>query len=434
MLTKYSIKFITIFIFSLLLGLILGNRVIITMSVVPLSLILVGIILESPGDLIIQNNWNSSRIWVGDILEIKYAITVSKGLGPVFLHQELPPHFALIEGNNFQVFWKGWHSRKFIFSYKICCTKRGIYTFAPVKWESNHVLKLTQPHLGDSGESIEIQVHPKILNIRRVKNLKGIAAVPFPVNDIAKMGVTTTDFREIRNYTYGDPIKNINWKATARCASQQAWPLTNEYEVEGKKTIWVFLDSTSKLEIGTNINNALEYCIEAANAITYYYINQGYRVGMYIFNGGGQLFYPDAGKKQFLKISRHLLGLKAGTHSDEFPIAIEKSRQFILGNSPMCVIITGLDSQHADTITTGVKQLHQMLGRQRHKLPVMVINIAGYNIMPSHQEYDENACNLLKIKTRPKIQQLRHLGASVLEWSPLKESFGTALLKQVKTR
>jgi len=51
---------------------------------------------------------------------------------------------------------------------------------------------------GDSGESIEIQVHPKILNIRRVKNLKGIAAVPFPVNDIAKMGVTTTDFREIR--------------------------------------------------------------------------------------------------------------------------------------------------------------------------------------------------------------------------------------------
>jgi len=434
MLTKYSLKFITIFIFSLLLGLILGNRVIITMSVLPLSLILVGIILESPDDLVIQNNWNSSRIWVGDNIGISYEVTVGKGLGPVFLFQELPRHFALIEGNNFQVFWKGWHSRKFTFSYKICCTKRGIYTFPPVKWESNQVLKLTQPHEGDSGESIEIQVHPKILNIRRVRNLKGIAAIPFPVNDIAKMGVATTDFREIRNYTYGDPIKNINWKATARSASQQVWPLTNEYEVEGKKTIWLFLDSAGELEIGTNIKNAFEYSIEAANAITYYYVDQGYRVGMYIFNGGGELFYPDAGKKQFLKISRHLLGLEAGMHSDKFPTAIEKSRQYILGNSPMCVIITGLDSQHADTIIAGVKQLRQMLGRQRHKLPILVINIAGYNIMPTHKEYDDNACVLLKLRTRPKIQQLRHLGASVLDWSPLKESFGTALLKQLKAR
>jgi len=303
-----------------------------------------------------------------------------------------------------------------------------------VKWESNQVLRLTQTHEGDSGEFIEIQVHPKILNIRRIRNLKGIAAVPFPVNDFAKIGVATTDFREIRNYTYGDPIKNINWKATARDTRPQAWPLTNEYEVEGKKTIWLFLDCSQELELGTNIKNAFEYCVEAANAITYYYVDRGYRVGMYIFNGDGELFYPDVGKKQFLKISKHLLGLKPGVHSDEFPVAVEKSRQYIMGNNPLCVIITGLDSGHADSIATGVKQLHHMLGRQRRKLPVMVINIAGYNIMLTHSEYDENACVLLKLKTRPKLLQLRRLGVSVLDWSPLQESFGTALLRQVRAR
>jgi len=91
--------------------LILGNRIIIAMSLLPLSFILVGIILESPGDLLIRKTWNSSRIWVGDTIEIKYEVTVRKGLGPVFLFQDLPAHFALVEGNNFQVFWKGWHSR-----------------------------------------------------------------------------------------------------------------------------------------------------------------------------------------------------------------------------------------------------------------------------------------------------------------------------------
>jgi uncharacterized protein (DUF58 family) len=434
MLTKYSLKFIAIFIFCLLLGLILGNRIIIAMSLLPLSFVLVGIILESPGDLLIRKTWNSSRIWVGDTIEIKYEVTVRKGLGPVFLFQDLPAHFALVEGNNFQVFWKGRHSGNYTFAYKICCTKRGIYTFFPVKWESNHVLKLTQSHQGDSGESVEIQVHPKILNIRRVKNLKGISSVPFPVNDIAKMGVATTDFREIRSYVYGDPIKNINWKATARVSSPDSWPLTNEYEVEGKKTVWLFLDAAGELEIGTNIHNAFEYCIEAANALTYYYINQGYRVGMYIFNGGGELLYPDAGKKQFLKISRHLLGLRTGTRNDEFLSAIEKSRQYILGNTPLCVIITGLDSKHADTITAGVKQLHRMLGRRRQKLPVMVVNVAGYNIMPAHRELDENARVLLKLKTHPKIQELRRMGAAVLDWSPARESFGTALIRQMRVR
>jgi len=77
--------------------------------------------------------------------------------------------------------------------------------------------------------------------------------------------------------------------------------------------------------------------------------------------------------------------------NDEFLSAIEKSRQYILGNAPLCVIITGLDSKHADTITAGVKQLHRMLGRRRQKLPVMVVNVAGYNIMPAHRELDENA-------------------------------------------
>jgi len=82
--------------------------------------------------------------------------------------------------------------------------------------------------------------------------------VPFPINDMAKIGVATTDFREIRNYVYGDPIKNINWKATARSSSPEMWPLTNEYEVEGKKTVWLFLDTAGELEIGTNINNAFD--------------------------------------------------------------------------------------------------------------------------------------------------------------------------------
>ena len=230
------------------------------------------------------------------------------------------------------------------------------------------------------------------------------------------------------------PIKSINWKATARSASPQPWPLVNEYEVEGKKAVWLFLDASGILEVGTDIENAFEYCLEASNSVLYFFLDRGYRVGMYVFNNNEKLYYPDAGQKQFLKISRELVGLKAEKKYDEFPLAVEKCRSYILGYNPLCVIITGLDNSHSDSIVRGTKKLRVLRGRQKRKLPVMVINIAGYNVMPARNDYDINNPVIMKLNTRPRVLQLRRLGASVLDWNPRKESFGTALLKLMKVQ
>ncbi len=434
MLTTRSVKFIALFIGCLIIGLILGNQIILAMSLAPLSLIILGVITETPGQLNIRTRKLVSQAWVGDVAQIKYEITVSSGLGIISFFQALPPHFALVEGNNLRVFWKGWHNQTLNFTYKIRCTKRGNYTLPAIQWEANHALRLTQTRGGSLGEPVTLTVRPKILNVRRIRGLPGIATSPFPVIDIAKIGVATTDFREIRHYVYGDPIKNINWKATARNTSPQPWPLTNEYEVEGKKAVWLFLDACRALEVGTDIENVFEYCLEATNGVVYYFLDRGYRVGMYIYNDGEKLFYPDAGKKQFLKISRELIDLKAGSKCDEFPTAIEKCRRYILGYNPLCVVVTRLDSRYSDNVIMGMKKLYQLRGRQRHKLPAMVINVAGYNIVSNNDGYENNTTVLMQLNARPRVQQLRRLGTSVLDWNPRKESFGTALLKQVKTR
>ena len=284
------------------------------------------------------------------------------------------------------------------------------------------------------GEEYDLTVSPKIFNVRRIRGIPGIAASPFPVLDMAKLGVATTDFREIRNYVYGDPVKNINWKATARNSSPQSWPLVNEYEVEGKKAVWLFLDASGILEVGTDIENAFEYCLEAANSILYFFLDRGYRVGMYVFNNSDVLYYPDTGKKQFIKISRELIGLKSEKKYDEFPIAVEKCRRYILGYNPLCVIVTGLDNRFSDSIINGTKKLKVLRGRQKRKLPVIIINIAGYNIITARNDFESNSPVIMNLITRPRIMQLRRLGASVLDWNPRKVSFGTALLSLMKVR
>jgi uncharacterized protein (DUF58 family) len=249
------------------------------------------------------------------------------------------------------------------------------------------------------------------------------------------MGVATTDFREIRDYVNGDPVKNINWKATARQAAQgKNWPLVNEYEVEGKKSVWIFLDTASYLEVGTNIENAFEYCLEAVNGLVYYYTDRGYRVGMYIYNDGGRLFYPDAGKKQFLRISRELIRLDTSAKFNELPQAIEKCRRYLLGYNPLCVIVTRLDTKYSDDVLRGVTKLKLLRGRRTRKLPVMVVTVPGYNIIPRLNEYDDNSAMLLRMETRPRAQQIRRMGAGLLEWNPRQENFSTALLRQVKSK
>jgi len=434
MLTQRTVKLIILFCGSLITGLIFGNLIVIIMSLLPLCLLAVALVVNPPGQFNLDTHQSIKRAWVGDNIEIKYEITSKHGIGYFTVFQDIAPHFSLVEGNNFRIFWKSWKTQTFVLSYKICCTKRGLYKIQPLKWEASHPLNLKKANHGTLGEEYDLTVSPRIFNVKRIRGIPGIAASPFPVLDIARLGVATTDFREIRNYVYGDPVKNINWKATARNSSPQSWPLVNEYEVEGKKAVWLFLDASGILEVGTDIENAFEYCLEAANSILYFFLDRGYRVGMYVFNNNDQLYYPDTGKKQFIKISRQLIGLKAERKYDEFPVAVEKCRSYILGYNPLCVIVTGLDNRHGDSIIKGTRKLKVLRGRQRRKLPVIIINVAGYNVVPTRNNYETNIPVIMNLNTRPRITQLRRLGASVLDWNPRKVSFGTALLSLMKVK
>jgi hypothetical protein len=60
--------------------------------------------------------------------------------------------------------------------------------------------------------------------------------------------------------------------------------------------------------------------------------------------------------------------------------------------------------------------------------------VAGYTTIPTRGEYEGHAAVLLRVQTRPLVSLLRRMRASVLEWDPKRESFGVALMRQVRTR
>lgn len=436
MLTREAATYIAIFTGIFVAGLVIGNTIVLSASLAPLFIVLVGLMLEQPRSFDGTMQPVQKSIWLGGVIEVTCEVVIKGGIGVVVLSQQIPPSFELVEGNNVKMIWKGLGQKSTTFSYKTRCMRRGKYELDQIRWESRHFGGLTQAQTGQiANSSAEFVVKPRILNVRRIRGIIGLASSPMPVIDIAKIGVATTDFREIRNYVRGDPVKTINWKATARRTSMgTTWPLVNEYEVEGKKAVWIFLDGSSSMQVGTTIQNPFEYALEATNGVIYYYLDRGYRVGMYIYHHTGKIFYPDSGKRQFNRLSKELVDLQASESDEDLVQAIDKCRRYILGYNPLCIVVTRLDGGLPDSITNGAKKLARLRGRLRRRLPLMVISIAGYNIIAPRGPYDETAAELRHLETRPLARRLRALGSSMLEWNPRKTDFGSALLRLVKTR
>ena len=315
-LTPLSTSFIGWFASFFLIGLLFGNMIFIYMGLIPLFLVLLGLLIDQPREVEIEREDLNKSVWTDDELDVNIKVKIKHGIGIVTLIDELPSTFELVEGNNFRVLWKGLSEKERTFSYKVKCVKRGSYTLSNVKWESRHALGLKKEISGTCDTEVGLTVRPRTMELRKIRGKKDIASSLFPRADMSKIGVCTTDFKEIRDYQYGDPLSKINWKATARRVGMGgfATPLVNEYEYEGKKTVWIFLDASSSLEIGTSIDNAFEYALKSADAVTRYFTDRGYRVGMYLYNDGEKLFYPDTGKKQYFKLSKELVELKSSKY------------------------------------------------------------------------------------------------------------------------
>lgn len=435
MLTKEATRIIALFGSVFLVALFMGNLIILYVSLVLLLTLLFGLRLTQPCHIEIKRRETQVVVWAGEVIELSSEVVIKDGIGVVTLAQELPSDFNLVAGNNLRICSKGLNRKSFVFSFKVKCTKRGSYTLSGINWESRHVLGLRKIIHGSEGPEVSIAVRPRMPILKQVRGLPEATYATVPTASSARTGLFTTDFREIRNYVQGDPIRAINWKATARQLSKgELWPLVNEYEVEGKKAAWIFLDSSASMEVGTTVENSFEYALEAATGVARYFLDRSYCLGMYIYNNGSRVFYPDVGQKQSYRISSELIDLATSEKYDELLEAIEKCKKYLFQYNPLCIIISRLDSQFSESLLDGAKKLTVLRGSLRKGLPIMVISVAGYNIIPKMEEHEDNTAVLMYLKTRPLVNSLRRLGVSVLEWNPTKENFANSLLRQVRIR
>jgi uncharacterized protein (DUF58 family) len=260
--------------------------------------------------------------------------------------------------------------------------------------------------------------------------------------DMSVIGNQTTEYREIRNYTPGDPIKSVNWKATARNASGAGLTtqdlLVNEYEREGKKAIWLFMDTTTAMTVGSTLVNPLEHAIEAAGTLSFYYLTKGYQVGAHFSNRASRLIHLDSGQAQLRKLNRELLELTSEDGVYDLRRAVQVCRHQILRYVPECFIITRLDTDEPrqgnqvppslESLVNGVKALTRYGSRGHQAVRVNIVAIAGYSYSASGDDGASVARVIRSMETSLLSRAVRRYGVNVIEWDPSESRFSDLLL------
>jgi len=443
----------------LLAGVFLGNSILIYVSLIPLFVIVFTLVLDQPSRVIVRRAEKELELYLDEDATISLQVEIPSGVGLVTVADTLPTHFKLVEGNNFRVLWKGFKEKTVNTSYKVKCTKRGVYQLSPISWEAMHPLLLKQTKMGSGEEALKLIVRHRPLAIKKVRSTKALSKVPLPLGSSAKMGVATTDFREIRDYVFGDPYRSINWKATARHAcSYKAWlPKVNEFEREGKKVVWIFLDKSANMALGPAIRNSFEYAVEAATALARFYLERDCRVGLCVYGSAGAevVVFPDVGGRQYYKISRELTGieverrqrcgmtcegpegletraeakeLEKETPSAYLRSAVRRCRGHLMGANPLSIIITSISPRNVEALAEGVKEIRKYTVHERAKTPqVMVIHLMGYHVA-ARSDDEEIAADLVELRNWYVIKKVRQAGAIVIPWNPLRHSFARLLL------
>ena len=114
-------------------------------------------------------------------------------------------------------------------------------------------------------------------------------------------------FSEVREYQYGDDVRNIDWNVTARLNH----PYVKVFEEERELTVMLLIDVSGSHLFGTTSQYKSELIAETAATLAFSAIHNNDKVGVVMFSDKIEKFIPPKkGSSHILRIIRELIGYK----------------------------------------------------------------------------------------------------------------------------
>ena len=126
-------------------------------------------------------------------------------------------------------------------------------------------------------------------------------------------------FSEVREYQYGDDVRNIDWNVTARLAH----PYVKVFEEERELTVMLLVDVSGSGRFGTNGQFKEELAAEVAATLAFSAIANNDKVGMILFSDRIEKFIPPKkGRTHILRIIRELITFRPESNGTDLGEAL----------------------------------------------------------------------------------------------------------------
>lgn len=174
-------------------------------------------------------------------------------------------------------------------------------------------------------------------------------------------------FSEVRDYQYGDDVRNIDWNVTARTGD----PHVKIFEEERELTVMLLIDMSRSSFFGTVNQLKNEVMTEICAVLAFSAINNNDKVGVAFFSDKVEKYIPPKkGRQHILRIIRELIDFEPQGHGTDIGKMLEYFTNIVKKRS-ICFLLS-------DFLTKGY-ELPLRIAARRH-------DVIGLNIIDPREE------------------------------------------------
>lgn len=168
-------------------------------------------------------------------------------------------------------------------------------------------------------------------------------------------------FSEVREYQFGDDIRDIDWNVTARFNR----PFVKVYEEERELTVMLLIDVSGSLCFGTVSQTKRDMVTEIAATLAFSAIQNNDKIGVLFFSDRIEKFIPpQKGRKHILRIIRELLDFTPESRRTNIGQAVEYLTQALKRRCTAFVLSDFIDSKDYTTALTVANRKHDVVAIQ----------------------------------------------------------------------
>lgn len=165
-------------------------------------------------------------------------------------------------------------------------------------------------------------------------------------------------FSEVRQYQFGDDVRNIDWNVTARYNE----PFVKVFEEERELTLMLMVDISGSEFFGTQEQFKNEIITEIAATLAFSAMQNNDKTGLILFSDEIELYIPPKkGKSHVLRIIRELIEFKPKSNKTDIANALKFLSSVMKKKAIVFVLSDFIADGYRDTLKIAAKK-HDVTG------------------------------------------------------------------------